>query len=191
MIAELGMSSAYTKGAKKRNKRRWNAALRAHSSTSEQDVQPHKKAESTMPTPERLAKGAFEVGSGRRVYRDKDATPLRRALRFKKITRRQMEAGEWLEAAHRIVEGSQGPRSCLDDSVRGFGETETERYVRASLALDQVRALLPAEQRSILRSVCVMHHAIGDMRLDRRRYKALFHGLWALADFRDGVKRAA
>ena len=143
------------------------------------------------PTPERQAKGSYRVGTGKRVWQDDDATPLRRALRLRKLELRQVEAGEWMEALQRALSGSPGQRSCLDFSPRGGGETESERAVRLVRLHDDARAALSPEQRAVIRSVCYLHHPIGKMQPDRRRYRVLSDGLSAIADMREGTVRKA
>lgn len=152
---------------------------------------PWQPPQDNTPTPERQAKGSYRVGTGKRVWQDDDATPLRRALRLRKLDLRQVEAGEWMEALQRALSGSPGQRSCLDFSPRGGGETESERVVRLTRLHDDARSALTAEQRAVIRSVCYLHHPIGSHRQTYRRFRLLTEGLNALADMREGRLRKA
>lgn len=180
--------TAYTVAAKRRRKRA-SVATRRHRQRDAAVVET--EIHDNEPTPERKAKGAWTVGTGRRVWQDHDATPLRRALRLKKLTAEQVEAGEWVEGLLRALDGSPSGRSCLDTSPRGGAETNPERIARISQARDRARARVTAEQWAVIRSVCFDHHPIGDMRPTRRRYRCLSDGLAAISEMRLGVRKAA
>lgn len=165
----------YTVGAKRRNRKR------------NQPSDPpayHEPKPSNEPTPERMAKGDFEEGSQLRVFRDKEATPLRRAYNRDAISLSQCEAGEWYEEQWRIVNGSNGPRSCLDWQIPGCGEPETERQVKAAAAYRDVVQRMGMQASAVVTSVAVDHEPTGDSR--NRRFALLVDGLNVAAKYKDG-----
>ncbi|MEM1344349.1 MAG: hypothetical protein AAGI34_07180 [Pseudomonadota bacterium] len=141
-------------------------------------------AEATCtPTPERQAKGHYTVSTKGRVYRDDDATPLRRALRRGVLALREVEAGEHVEELWHALHGSSG-RSCLDIGVRGSGETDPERTARLGRVLDRYRAAAGGAWGAVL-DVVVMHGALGKVRY--ARFKRVKAGLSKIAEVREGV----
>lgn len=141
-----------------------------------------------VPTPERWARGLWIVGTGERVFTDSAASPLRRALRRGVLTLRQVEAGEHVEAVYATLRGSQG-RSCLDWEPRGGSEASPERIVRLRQRLAAIEAAAGPHWR-IVRAVACYGEPTGQSKPPRRRFIALFRGLWAIADLIEGKRTA-
>lgn len=145
------------------------------------------------PTAERLVKGAIVQGVAKapddprgkaevRVYVDTRPTPLRDAYEAGKLPRRSLEAGERIEAMVSLCAVTGGPRSCLDWSPRGTGESEPA--YRARIA-DEVRALrkhLTPPVWDVVAGVVVFHQPTGERRQGQRRWRVLLAGLQAAAD---------
>lgn len=88
------------------------------------------------PTPERLAKGTFELrdseDAGQRFAVDTSGDTLGRLLASGHITPRQEEAGRCFERVARPVLGSPSQRSCLDFAPVGYdGDEPTDDEIRA------------------------------------------------------------
>lgn len=135
------------------------------------------------PTPERRKRGAYRLvdgeNAGERYAYDDCSTPLRHAHFHtpKKLTKTELEAGERFEALCRIVRGSPGPRSCLDWSPRGYGETPTEYHARAWSEFKDIGWGMGKVAFNVMISVCYFHEATGPRRDDAFRWKRLKQGL--------------
>lgn len=179
---------SYTVGAKRAAKR---GKTKADQPQWSGEAAP--KAEPLGPTLEAQQHGEYEK-SDTGVTVNKAASPLRRAhSRRDEAGRRilsieQVEAGEWMEALYAALNGSAGPRSCLDWSVPGRSETETEseRIVRIWQEYKHVRRLMGTRVATVVFSVAVLHEPIGDCRPEYRRFRMLVEGLDVLVRYREG-----
>lgn len=166
---------------------------------------PQEGREPAAPTPERMARGdmrevRLEKG-GDRVWVDAAASPLEAAYARGVLTEPQANAGRKLEALARRALRS-GSRSCIDFSPRGESgdglmQAQAAKQLRDAVIYAEgavadweaakrpavTKGLIGAEVRGVLLGVCWRHEAIGDCRMDRRRFRFLSWGLTALADF--------
>jgi len=160
--------SAPTVAARRRAKR---AARKAVSLASVPGTPaPRAEAQDNRPTPERMAKGEWVVGSATRVQRDVASTPLHRAHVLGAISTAMRDAGDAYlalrTAAIRIRCGA-GQRDSLDLMPRGGGETSPEYEARVLIKDAQCSRALGYELRGAAEAFVVDGLSLG--RFDMRR----------------------
>lgn len=138
------------------------------------------------PTDERRQRGSYRLTAGEdagvKVAFDDASTPLGDAFMRSQISQRQYDAGWRFEELVRAVHGSPGPRSCLDWSPRGNGESEPEYAARMWSEWKVVCRAMGAETSSVMLDVCYFGEGTGRRREDRRRWNRLREGLTIAAN---------
>lgn len=150
------------------------------------------------PTPEQRKRAHYSLHEterkGIKKAINQDSTPLRRALRSKKLTADQVEAGERFEELYVSVWGRSGSRDSLDQSPRGGVSHEADSqqlYIcNQKKRLDDLQFAMDAYTARVLHSVCVAQEKIGDCRPQYKRYAALVAALdIAVQYFKRGKRR--
>ena len=120
----------------------------------------------------------------RAVHMDMDVRWVEDCVHKGKLSRRQGEAASWLEKKFMLAGYGASPRSCLDDTVGGGGQSESAsaRQAIASADIRITLAVCGLEAYTVLRKCFAYGHVPKEKRAQYREWQLIDRGLDAVAD---------